>query len=192
MTAIVGIKGQSEIVIAADSGLTIGDRSIVGARKVARRNIAGVEILVAAAGPWRACQCALQAGFPGLQPAAVRPRRLRPDDHADVIADAFVDAVRAALIREPGGAERAADEGLELMMAAHGRLFVVEPGGGVFEPACGYAAIGNGGQVALGALDAIGCATAPEGMARVALAIAERHVAGVRGPWIVEKMEIGR
>jgi ATP-dependent protease HslVU (ClpYQ) peptidase subunit len=103
------------------------------------------------------------------------------------MATTFVNAVRDCL-KNGGWARREneREEGGVFLVGVAGRLFVVESDYQVGEAADGYAAVGCGDQLALGAL----FATAPTKMAprrrvELALGAAERFSAGVRGPFVI-------
>jgi hypothetical protein len=102
------------------------------------------------------------------------------------MATTFIDAVRNCL-KAGGWARRENDreEGGTFLVGVRGRLFTVEDDYQVGQAADGFAAVGCGDQVALGAL----YATARNGMkprrrVKTALAAAERFSAGVRAPFI--------
>lgn len=117
-----------------------------------------------------------------------------PEDSMDplaYLAGPFADAVRAILTE--GGALTTWQEdateaaaGSSLIVGLHGRAFAVMEDFGVSEPATGYTAIGCGAPYALGALAATEHIKDARKRVRVALAAAERHSAGVRGPMHIE------
>lgn len=105
----------------------------------------------------------------------------------------FIDAIRACL-KDGGWARRENDreEGGTFLVGVAGRLFVVYEDYQVGQAADGYAAVGCGDQVALGALYATaGAGMPPRRRVRLALSAAERFSAGVRAPFIclVQKPE---
>lgn len=98
----------------------------------------------------------------------------------------FVDAVRACL-KAGGWAKKDNDreEGGTFLVGVAGRLFTIEDDYQVGASADGYAAVGCGSEIALGALFATArTRMAPERRIVVALQAAERFSAGVRGPFI--------
>jgi ATP-dependent protease HslVU (ClpYQ) peptidase subunit len=105
------------------------------------------------------------------------------------MATTFIDALRDCL--KAGGwalKENDREEGGTFLVGVQGRLFAVHSDYQVARAADGFAAVGCGDQIALGAL----LATADAGLSprrRVlrALAAAERFSAGVRGPFICLK-----
>lgn len=101
----------------------------------------------------------------------------------------FVDALRAAL--KASGWSKLKDgqeEGGTFLVGTRGRLFRVEPDYQVGETRDGYDAVGCGGEIACGALHAT-AGMKPEARVRLALRAAERHSAGVRGPFAVLTLE---
>jgi len=110
-----------------------------------------------------------------------------PDGDLDrFMVTKFVDGLRDCL--KSGGWARKEEEqelGGTFLVGVRGRLFTVYDDYQVAKAADGYAAVGSGDSVALGAL----YATAGRGMrprARIDLALraAERFSAGVRGPFV--------
>ncbi|MFI6274307.1 hypothetical protein [Streptomyces sp. NPDC050988] len=103
------------------------------------------------------------------------------------MATHFVDAVRETL--KAGGwlkkdSER--EDGGTFLVGAAGRLFEVHDDFQVAESADGYAAVGCGYEIALGALHATARSRmAPQKRVRLALEAAERLSAGVRGPFTI-------
>jgi ATP-dependent protease HslVU (ClpYQ) peptidase subunit len=102
------------------------------------------------------------------------------------MAVSFIDAVRSCL-KEGGWARKddEREEGGTFLVGVAGRLFTVHEDYQVAEAADGYAAVGSGEQVALGALYATAdAAVDPRERVLLALRAAERFNAGVRGPFI--------
>ena len=102
------------------------------------------------------------------------------------MATTFIDALRACL-KDGGWAlkENDREEGGTFLVGVRGQLYAVYDDYQVARAADGFAAVGCGDQIALGAL----FATADTGLSprrRVisALAAAERFSAGVRGPFL--------
>ncbi|MGI5337701.1 hypothetical protein ACQEVS_10030 [Streptomyces sp. CA-181903] len=101
------------------------------------------------------------------------------------MATKFVDKVRACL-KDGGWARKDSEQEWAgtFLVGVYGRLFVIGGDYQVGEPADGYAAVGCGSDLALGALHA----TAPVGLSPrerldAALAAATHHSAGVCGPY---------
>ncbi len=98
----------------------------------------------------------------------------------------FIDAVRACL-KDGGWARKENDreEGGTFLVGVRGRLFVIHEDYQVGQAADGFAAVGCGDQVALGALYATaGTDMGPRRRVKLALRAAERFSAGVRAPFI--------
>jgi hypothetical protein len=98
----------------------------------------------------------------------------------------FIDAIRDCL-KAGGWARRDNDreEGGTFLVGVRGRLYSVEEDFQVGQAADGYAAVGSGAAVALGALYASALMPmSPRRRVKVALRAAERFNAGVRGPFV--------
>jgi hypothetical protein len=113
-----------------------------------------------------------------------------PAPPADVDLDAFmcttfIDGVRQALLDGRWArVDQAQVQGGVFLVGVAGRLFRVDGDFQVGEPLDGYDAVGCGEDFALGALHATAGAGMPAGMrVLTALKAAERHCAGVRGPF---------
>ncbi|MFU0241665.1 hypothetical protein ACKI1J_38745 [Streptomyces scabiei] len=104
----------------------------------------------------------------------------------------FVNAVRQTLkqggwLKQNGNR----DEGGTFLVGVSGRLFTIAEDFQVGEAVDGYAAVGCGHELALGALHATAqLELRPRKRVRLALRAAERYSAGVRGPFSV--LEAGR
>jgi ATP-dependent protease HslVU (ClpYQ) peptidase subunit len=99
----------------------------------------------------------------------------------------FIDSLRSCL-KEGGWARRESDreEGGTFLVGVAGRLFTVESDYQVGYTADGYAAVGAGDEIALGALYATaGTDLVPRKRVQLALKAAERFSAGVRAPFVV-------
>ena len=97
----------------------------------------------------------------------------------------FIPALRAAL-RDQGwlSKDKEREAGGTFLVGFAGRIFSVEEDLQVAEAADGYTAVGCGHEIAKGALFATQ-GQPPESRLRTALLAAERHSAGVRGPFVV-------
>ncbi len=98
----------------------------------------------------------------------------------------FIDAVRACL-KHGGWARKDSEreEGGTFLVGVRGQLFAVYDDYQVGKAADGFAAVGSGSQIALGALYATaGTGMKPKKRVEVALHAAERFSAGVRGPFV--------
>lgn len=103
----------------------------------------------------------------------------------EFMATTFVDAVRQCL-KDGGFATRDKDqeEGGTFLVGVAGRLFTVHDDYQVAEQRHPYAAVGCGADVALGVMYAT-AHLGPEHRLQIALDAAERHSAGVRGPFTI-------
>lgn len=110
------------------------------------------------------------------------------DPELDVMAyltTAFVNGVRDCL--KAGGyaiKEKEQESAGSFLLGYRGGLYVVDSDYQVGQPVDPYAAVGCGASIALGALYAT-AGQEPDARIRVALAAAEQHSAGVRGPFVV-------
>ncbi len=107
--------------------------------------------------------------------AAVLPIR---EAHQDIVEYVF-EALGPALAARVGE-----HESFEFLLGIEGRLFHGFPNSFTIECVEGFAAIGSGGDVALGSLATPSDVT-PTTRVRRAVAIAERYVPTVRGPIVV-------
>jgi hypothetical protein len=125
-----------------------------------------------------------------LRYAFTPPKRYGEQDIMEFMVTQFVDAVRQAF-KDAGIAHKTDEVETcgQFLVGYAGRLFNIWDDYQVGEAACGYDAVGCGGNVALGALYA-GLRATPEDRIREALQAAEVHSAGVRGPFTV--LSIGR
>jgi hypothetical protein len=98
----------------------------------------------------------------------------------------WTDALRTCL-RDGGWARKDSEQeqGGTFLVGVSGRLFVVGGDYQIGEPADGYAAVGCGEDLALGALHATtALGLKPRRRLTHALAAAEHHSAGVTGPYV--------
>lgn len=97
----------------------------------------------------------------------------------------FIDALRTCL-KDGGWARKDSEQEQAgtFLVGVHGRLFVIQGDYQVGEPADGYAAVGCGDELALGALHATATLDMPpRDRVATALAAADHHSAGVAGPY---------
>lgn len=106
-------------------------------------------------------------------------------DLEEFMATTFIDAVRQCL-KDGGFATREKDqeEGGTFLVGVAGRLFTVHEDYQVSEQVHPYAAVGCGAEIAVGAMYAT-AHLEPGHRLQVALDAAERHSAGVRGPFTI-------
>lgn len=101
------------------------------------------------------------------------------------MATKFIDAVRETL-KEGGWLKQDSnrDEGGTFLVGVSGRLFIIYDDFQVGEAVDGYAAVGCGHEIAVGALYATAqLDLQPKKRLRLALKAAERYSAGVSGPF---------
>ncbi|WBB78750.1 hypothetical protein O7606_21425 [Micromonospora sp. WMMD882] len=114
------------------------------------------------------------------------PPKPKKGDLAAFMSTTFVDALRDCL--KAGGwarKENDREEGGTFLVGVRGRLFTVYDDYQVAQAADGFAAVGCGEDIALGALYATaGTGLKPGRRVKVALRAAERFSAGVRGPFV--------
>ncbi|MBC9005159.1 hypothetical protein [Micromonospora aurantiaca (nom. illeg.)] len=175
MTAIVGLVHRGAVHIGGDSaGVGPGWSSSVRADAKVFRN---GPYLMGFTDSFRMGQLLRYALTPPKLPTA--PAAL--DRH---MATTFIDAVRKTLV---DGGWLTLDSGRELggtfLVGTAGRLFQVYGDFQVGEPADGYAAVGCGQDIALGALHAT-VGQPPARRVKAALEAAAHFSAGVRGPFI--------
>lgn len=172
MTAIVGLVHNGAVHIGGDSaGVGPGWSSTVRADAKVFRNGPYLMGFTDSFRMGQLLRYALDAPKPGR-------------DLERHMATTFVDAVRKTLV-DGGWIWR--DNGRELggtfLVGVAGRLFVVHGDFQVGEPADGYAAVGCGQDIALGALYA-SAGQPPARRVRAALEAAAHFSAGVRAPFI--------
>lgn len=112
-------------------------------------------------------------------------------DDRKYLATTFVDAVRACL--KTGGfasKNNEVERGGNFLLGYKGRIYEIGSDYQVGAPLDGYAAVGCGFEIALGALYALRSVRAVDARERVetALAAAERFSAGVRRPFHLEEL----
>lgn len=120
-----------------------------------------------------------------LRYAFIPPQRDADTDVMAFMVKDFVNGVRQAF-KDAGVAQKNNEvESCGVFLVGYaGRLFNVGSDYQVGEAACGYDAVGCGGNVAQGALFVNRCGD-PRDRITEALMAAEAHSAGVRGPFVV-------
>lgn len=178
MTCIAGLIHEGKVYMGGDSaGISGWDLTIRADRKVFRN------------GPF-------VAGFTSsfrmgqlLKYSLVPPEHPEGMDAHQYMATKFVDAVRTCLKDGGYAKSNSGEESAGAFLVGYrGHLYEISSDYQVGEAEDLYAAVGCGAATALGAL----CATrSMEPMDRIKLALcaAERHSAGVRGPFHIEVLE---
>lgn len=175
MTAIVGLLDEGRVLLGGDSAGVGGYRLTV--RKDSKVFTNGAYVM-GFTSSFRMGQI-LRWAFTPPTP---------PEDQADLerfMATTWIDALRQAL-KDGGYAtkDQEQEQGGNFLVGVQGRLFEIGSDYQVGEPLDGYAAVGCGEQIAQGVL----YATQDQGeraayRVNLALEAAERHSAGVRGPF---------
>jgi ATP-dependent protease HslVU (ClpYQ) peptidase subunit len=175
VTCIVGLVDAGKVYIGGDSASTSGwDLTLRADPKVFRNG----NVIMGFTTSYRMGQLLRYAFKPPLH-----------DPDLDVLAyltTAFVNGVRDCL--KAGGyalKEKEQESAGSFVLGYRGGLYAVDSDYQVVQPADAYAAVGCGAAYALGALSATP-GQDPEARIRLALAAAEHHSAGVRGPFVVE------
>lgn len=182
MTCIVGIVDGKDVYIGGDSAGVAGLSLTVRAdRKVFRNG----DFLFGFTSSFRMGQLLAHSFTP--------PKRYSDDDVDKYMVTTFIDGVRACL-KTGGFAEKSneAEQGGTFLVGYQGRLFKIESDYQVGFTDDGYDACGCGEQIALGNLFATKPFMKPIDRVMMALAAAEQHSAGVRGPFHVEKLKGGK
>lgn len=177
MTCIVGVKDNGRVLIGGDSAGVAGWNLTVRAdRKVFR---VGSYV------------CGFTSSFRmgSLLRYAFNPPEPPDWDVYRFMNTTFVDAVRKCL-KDGGFAEanNGVEKGGTFLVGYRDHLFEIEGDYQVAIADDGYAAVGCGAQVAVGSLFTTKALPSQE-RARIALEAAERHSAGVRGPFHYEATE---
>lgn len=125
-----------------------------------------------------------------LQYSFCPPKHHESVDLFEYMVTDFIDAVRECL-KAFGFAEKhnEAERGGTFMVGYKGRLFTIYSDYQVGENSVPYMAIGCGDSYALGALYSMPKAIKPEKKVQLALEAAEQFSGGVRGPFIIKKLE---
>ncbi|MEU6491092.1 hypothetical protein ABZ890_11945 [Streptomyces sp. NPDC046984] len=179
MTAIVGLVHQGTVHLGGDSAGVAGYSLTVRA-----------DVKVFTNGPYAmGFTSSFRMGqllrYSFTPPAPMGQSVEKWDDVPKFMATHFIDAVRETL--KTGGwlkkdSER--EDGGTFLVGVCGHLFRIDSDFQVGEAADGYAAVGCGDEIALGALYATAKSRmAPHRRVRLALEAAERFSAGVRGPF---------
>lgn len=172
MTAIVGLVHHGRVLLGGDSAGVAGWSMTVRADPKVFTN---GPYVIGYTTSFRMGQILRYA----VLPAAPR----KPGKLYRHMCTTWVDAVRSAL-KDAGWAKKESEQetGGTFLVGVAGRLFEVCADYQIGEPADGYDAVGCGADIARGALH-VTSSRAPHKRITAALAAAERHSAGVRGPF---------
>lgn len=177
MTCIAGLIADGKVFIGADSaGVSGWDLRVRADRKL----FANGPFLFGFTTSFRMGQI--------LQHAFKPPRRDPKTDVMKFMVTDFIDGVRSAL-KEGGFATKnnEAESGGDFLVGYVGRLFRVCSDYQIAECSQAYDAVGCGAAYAIGSLHATKHMKPDERIA-LALAAAEAHSAGVRGPFHIESL----
>jgi hypothetical protein len=178
VTVIAGLVDGPRVIIGGDSaGLSGYDLSVRADSKTFTLGQFGLGF----AGSFRAGQLLRHAFQPPPLPD-------NPEDLDQFMATVWVDALRDTLTSGGAAIDWSGEERIPavFLVGVRGRLLEIQSDYQVGEAACGYSAIGCGSGPALGALHATaGLDMSAENRIAAALMAAERHSAGVRGPFAV-------
>ena len=180
MTVIVGLVDQGSVYIGGDSAGISGLSLTVRADTKVFHN---GPFLFGFTGSFRMGQL--------IHHSLTPPEPTRPLER--FMSTTFIDSLRSCL-KEGGWARRESEreEGGTFLVGVAGRLFIVESDYQVGYTTDGYAAVGCGDEIALGALYATaGTDMPPRKRIMLALKAAERFSAGVRAPFVCLTQKAG-
>lgn len=178
MTCIVGLVDEGTVYIGGDSA-GVGGYSLTIRKD--RKVFHNGGYLFGATTSFRMLQLLRYAFTPPVYDGE--------SDLEQFLATTFIDAVRECF-KTGGYAQKSNEQEAagQFLLGMAGRLFTIDADYQVGEALDGYDAIGCGKDVALGVLYATPTLK-PKKRIELALAAAERHSAGVRGPFSVEVLE---
>lgn len=190
MTCIVGWCDQNQMVMGGDSA-GVGNYHLMlrGDPKVfSLKQKESSDVLIGFTSSFRMGQLLMNMEVPqdsGGNSAA---------DTFGFMVNKFIPEVRKVL-KEGGFAhvEDNQEEGGTFLVGYRGHLFEIEEDYQVGVPLSPFYSVGCGAPYALGAMDILHQSSAkkdPTKMVQMALAVAERHNAGVRGPFRVETVDL--
>lgn len=187
MTCIIGYVDEKETVWMYSDSLGYSEEGSQSTRTNPKLFFLNNQFLVGFAGSFRAGQV--------MQYMFTPPKFLQSMDEMEYMVTLFLPALKKVLEKE--GAMKSEDgEAFNLSMfliGFRGRLFQIESDFQCGEDSYPYAAIGAGDGVARGALFGLlhgsGCRDPQELLVRAMLA-AQEFTVGVRGPYVLEKLEM--
>ena len=183
MTCIAGLVKGGSVYIAGDSAASNNADQLTLRldKKVFRRQELGM--ILGCTGSIRMCQLLHHVFTPPLPGEEEETERY--------MTTTFINALRTCF-REGGFARKKdeQEEGGYFLVGVCGRLFEIESDYQVGESIDGYAAIGSGDDIALGALFATRQLDfSPEQRLTLALEAAQHHITSVRAPFLIECLE---
>jgi ATP-dependent protease HslVU (ClpYQ) peptidase subunit len=186
MTCIAGLVQGGRVYIAGDSAGSNDAHQLTLRRdkKVFRRE--DLNMILGCCGSYRMTQLLHHVFAPPL-PAPEE----EDEDLEHYMATTFIDAVRSCF-REGGFAKKKEEreKGGCFLVGLCGRLFEIASDYQVGESLDGYAAIGSGDNIALGALFATRrLDMSPEQRLTLALEAAQHHITSVRAPFLIECLQ---
>lgn len=177
MTCIVGIAADGKVFMGADSA-GVGGWDIANRKDVKVFKNEGLVI-----------GCTTSFRMIQLLQYQLHPPKRHPDtDVMKYMVTDFIEAVRTCF--RNGGfmtKDKEAEAGGSFLVGCAGRLFQVHGDFQVAERADGFDACGCGESYALGALAVMSASGPVRERLEVALSIAERFSAAVRGPFVFEE-----
>lgn len=172
MTVIVGLVHKGRVHLGGDSAGVAGYQLTIRADRKVFRNGPYVFGFTTSFRMGQLLHHALKAPHPS-------------GDLDRFMVTTFVDALRTCL-KDGGWARKDSEQeqGGTFLVGIHGRLFTIDSDYQCGEPADGYAAVGCGDELALGALHATATlGLRPRERLAAALAAADHHSAGVAAPY---------
>lgn len=188
MTCIVGVEQDGVVYVGGDSaGMEAWSLAICGRADEKVFVTDSGEFIMGFCGSFRIGQLLRYALNPPEQSQ-------KKNDMAYMVVD-FVDAVRA-MQKEKGSMKKEnelEEHNAAFLVGYKGHLYFVESDFQVGRPIEGYAAIGCGAQIALGAMFATrNSDIAAPNRIELALTAAAEYSAGVRGPFLVLQLPINK
>lgn len=182
MTCIVGLVKDNAVYIGGDSaGSNNWQITIRKDAKVFRNG----DFLIGAGTSFRMIQLLRYAFVP---PVYEKPIEDNTDYLSCYMATSFIDGIRECL-KNGGWSKKESEQesGGSFLVGFQGKLFCIHDDYQVEETLCGYNAIGDGDDIALGSLYTTG-ELMPHNRVDLALQAAEYHCSSVRAPFIIESI----
>ncbi|HEX6779543.1 MAG TPA: hypothetical protein VF099_15145 [Ktedonobacterales bacterium] len=179
MTCIVGLIDGEDVYLGGDSAVTMGNEIAPQKQPKVFRN---GDFLMGSSGSARIKQLLCYSFTP--------PKRPFAKDLETYMATDFLNALRKCF-KDAGLARKVSEEESflgSILIAHRGRLFNLGSHYSMHEAQCGYDAIGNGSEIAKGALYATR-SLPPRERITLALEAAAEHVNYVRPPFTIEVLK---